>query len=157
MIFVDTNYFLRFLLSDIDEQNQLSDIDEQNQQAKKLFQSAALGKITLFTSLIVFFEVYWVLTSFYKKDKKEVARALKGVLEMSFIKIEERNLLPEVIGLFEKSDLGLEDTFNLAFAKKEKASSFKTFDIKLDKAFAKANKKALSTHTPGVLTPLGCE
>ena len=52
MIFIDTNYFLRFLLADI---------SSQHNQAKTIFKQAASGKISLFTSAVVIFEIYWVL------------------------------------------------------------------------------------------------
>lgn len=61
MIFVDTNYFLRFLLADQ---------EEQHQTAKALFKKAAIGEVDLFTSLIVFFEVYWVLGEFLQERKR---------------------------------------------------------------------------------------
>jgi len=38
MTFVDTNYFLRFLLADV---------ESQHQTAKELFRNAALGKVKL--------------------------------------------------------------------------------------------------------------
>ena len=57
MIFIDTNYFLRFLLKDN---------EKQFIEVKKLFEKAILGEIDLYTSLIVIFEIYWVLSSFYK-------------------------------------------------------------------------------------------
>lgn len=56
MMFVDTNYFLRFLLEDN---------KAQAQKVKQLFETASRGEgEELTTSLVVFFEIYWVLTSF---------------------------------------------------------------------------------------------
>ena len=124
MTFVDTNYFLRFLLADV---------NEQHQKAKKLFEDAALGKVKLFTSTIVFFEIYWVLASFYKKDKKQLTKILSDLLLMSFVKLAERNLLKQALEIFTKSNLDFEDSFNLVYAKKKKARVFKTFDEKLRK------------------------
>ena len=62
MIFIDTNYLLRFLLKDI---------DSQYLEAKKLLLQAARGEKKVITSTIVFFELFWVLKSYYKKDKTE--------------------------------------------------------------------------------------
>ena len=124
MTFVDTNYFLRFLLADV---------DEQHQKAKKLFEDAASGKVKLFTSTIVFFEIYWVLASFYEKDKKQLTKILSDLLLMSFVKLIERDLLKQALEVFTKSNLDLEDSFNLVYAKKKKARIFKTFDKKLGK------------------------
>ena len=51
MIFVDTNYFVRFLLRDV---------ELQFGKARKLFEDAADGRKVLFTSTIVIFEIYWL-------------------------------------------------------------------------------------------------
>ena len=54
-MFIDTNYFLRFLLNDV---------EHQHTEVKNLFLDASEGKADLITSTIVFFEVYWVLFAF---------------------------------------------------------------------------------------------
>src|SRR3990172_8569866 len=84
MIFVDTNYFLRFLLADN---------KEQFHEVKPLFGQAAEGRVKLFTSIVVYFEIYWVLSSFYKQDKSETAKTLQQLLEMDFISLEEHEIL----------------------------------------------------------------
>lgn len=128
MIFVDTNYFLRFLLKDV---------DTQHQAAKELFVKGALGEKYLFTSAIVIFEIYWVLFSFYRKRKRDIAKILKDILKMRFIAIDERGILEEAVDIFTNSNLDLEDSFNLICAKKMGCSEFKTFDSKLEKKFTK--------------------
>lgn len=127
MIFVDTNYFLRFLLADI---------ENQHQEVKKLFQDGVSGKIKLFTSIIVFFEIYWVMSSFYKKRKIKITQILLDILKMNFIRLGERESLQKAVELFAKSNFDLEDAYNLIYAKENKATAFGTFDKKLIKAFA---------------------
>ena len=126
MTFVDTNYFLRFLLADIKFQHQI---------AKNLFRNAAVGKVKLCTSIIVFFELYWVLSSFYKKSKKELIELLGKVLRMKFIKLEGRDLLEAALEIFAETSFDLEDTFNLVYAQELGVTDFKTFDKKLAKRF----------------------
>ena len=126
MNFVDTNYFLRFLLSDV---------DKQHQEAKELFQKASSGKVKLFTSLIVFFELYWVLSSFYKKDKENIVNVLNRVMAMSFIEVQNRDLLEESLDIFSRENIELEDAFNIAFAEYTGAEEFKTFDRRLNKVW----------------------
>ncbi len=128
MIFVDTNYFLRFLLNDI---------SEQHEKAKDLFLSGSEGKVDLVTSTIVFFEIYWVLSSYYAKEKPEIVKVLEKILKLTFIELKERELLLNSLKLFEKTNFDLEDCFNLYYAKLQKADSFKTFDKKLEKEFPK--------------------
>ncbi|HUD45031.1 MAG TPA: PIN domain-containing protein [Patescibacteria group bacterium] len=131
MNFIDTNYFLRFLLNDI---------SEQHKTVKELFLSASEGKVALTTSTIVFFEIYWVLGSYYEKEKTEIVEALKNILKLTFIEIEERQILLNSIKLFEKTNLDLEDCYNLYFAKAKKVKLFKTFDKKLDREFVRQQK-----------------
>jgi predicted nucleic acid-binding protein len=128
MIFVDTNYFLRFLLADN---------LPQHKQAKELITQASEGKSEVFTSLVVVFEIYWVMTSFYQKNKKEISGILKDILNLSFIGLTERRVLLRAVDLYQDTNLDLEDAYNLAYAKNEKANEFRTFDIKLQKMFSK--------------------
>lgn len=126
MIFIDTNYFLRFLLRDV---------ENQHIKAKSLILSASEGKVKLFTSTVVFFEIYWVLSSYYGKNKTELVDTLSALLDLKFIILEERNVLRSSLELFEKSTLNLEDCYNLNFAKSKNASGIRTFGRKLAKAF----------------------
>ena len=123
MIFVDTNYFLRFLLKDNEQQYAL---------AKKLFIEAAQKKIELSTSLVVFFEVVWVLKSSYGKNKQALVEALLNMLKLEF-KLPEKHMIIESLVLFQKTSVSLEDCYNLFFAKYQNSHEFKTFDVKLDK------------------------
>lgn len=132
MTFVDSNYFLRFLLNDHLKQHQI---------AKKFFMEAAQGRVQAFTSSIVLFEVYWVLSSFYEKKKADLAPILGKVLDMDFISLTEREILKEAIGIYLNSNLGLEDAYYLAYSKKCMAKDFKTFDKKLYRLFLKRNIK----------------
>ncbi|OGY25122.1 MAG: hypothetical protein A2Z11_01325 [Candidatus Woykebacteria bacterium RBG_16_43_9] len=126
MIFVDTNYFLRFLLQD----NEKHFI-----QANRLLAEGTQGKLKLFTSTVVFFEVHWVLRSYYEKNRTQIFETLREILDLEFIQIEDRSILQSALEMFSKKALSLEDCYNLAFAKDKKAVDFKTFDIKLYKVF----------------------
>ena len=128
MTFVDTNIFLRFLLNDV---------SNQYRQAKQLFLDGAGGKIKLISSTIVFFEMYWVLRSYYGKNKASLLATLRKILAMNFVVFEERLVLYDAFVLFEKSAFRLEDCYNLVFAKKREVKAFKTFDVKLTRAFEK--------------------
>lgn len=122
MIFVDTNFFLRFLLFDV---------DSQYQEAKKLFIDASDGKTSLATSLVVIFEVYWVLLGQFKNDKQKVINVLETLFKLRFIDMEDFDLLSESLELYKITNIGLVDVFNMVYAKSKKASDFKTFDKKL--------------------------
>lgn len=125
MIFVDTNYFIRFLLHDN---------ENQYQESKQLFLDAADGKIDLTSSTVVFFEVVWVLRSVYGKDRTSLAKTLSQLLQLN-IGFEEKNILSKSIELFSENNLSLEDNYNLTFAKSKSIKEFKTFDLQLKKQF----------------------
>jgi predicted nucleic-acid-binding protein len=126
MIFVDTNYFLRYLLEDN---------LHQQKKAKELFMDGAKGKKKLFTSDIVIFEIYWVLSSFYGKNKNQIAEILKGILSFGFLKVEGKDILQDALLIYREKNLDFEDSYNLVYAKDKEASEFRTFDKKLAKLF----------------------
>ena len=127
MIFVDTNYFLRFLIEDN---------EEQLQTAEKLFMDGAKGNLSLTTSTAVIFEIYWVLRTFYQKSKTEIVEILRKVLKMNFIKIDERNILIQAVNFYNGNNLSLEDCYNLFWAREHDIEIFTTFDSKLAKLFS---------------------
>lgn len=128
MTFVDTNYFLRFLLRDV---------HNQHLEVKNLFLLASEGKTDLITSTIVIFEIYWALSSYYEKNKNDIVKVLQKILNLNFIKLDERQILLDSVVLFNKTSLDLEDCYNVCYAKSKGIRSFKTFDKKLDKEFGK--------------------
>lgn len=123
MIFVDTNYFLRFILKDN---------NTQHLQAKKLFLAAAKEKVELVSSTVVFFEIHFVLKSFYGKDKLFLIEILSRILNLNVI-FPEKHLLQTSLRLYGYSNLGLEDCYNIIFARIWGVKDFRTFDAKLDK------------------------
>ncbi|MDZ7587620.1 MAG: PIN domain-containing protein [Patescibacteria group bacterium] len=122
MIFVDTNYFLRFLLKDV---------KGQHRQAKDLFKQAALGTIKLLSSSVVFFEIFWVLVSVYDKKKTEIIKTLENILKMDFIKWENEAGLQLALNIYKSNSIELEDSYNLAFMKEKNIKEIRTFDKKL--------------------------
>lgn len=134
MIFVDTNYFLRFLIEDN---------LQQAEEAKKIFLEGARGDLKLVTSTIVIFEIYWVFKSYYEKNKDEIIKILQKVLAMNFVKMDEKDLLQSALDLFKIENLSLEDCYNLAYARAKKAEAFKTFDVKLAGFFLSEKRKSM--------------
>jgi predicted nucleic-acid-binding protein len=124
MTFIDTNYFLRLLLADN---------DTHHKTARVLFHDAATGKIRIFTSVLVFFEISWVLSSFYQKKRTELISLLEDILNLEFIAIEERPILEEALRIFRTRTIELEDAYNLVYARAHGAKHFATFDKKLAK------------------------
>ena len=123
MIFIDTNYLLRYFRDDILSQSLI---------VKSLFKDAVLGKVKLFSSTIVFFEIFWVVDSFYGNSKKDILEILRNLMSMNFIFFDEREVLMEALLVFENTNLELEDCYNISYSKQNNATGFKTFDKRLN-------------------------
>lgn len=126
--FVDTNYFLRLLLKE--DEKQFS-------QVYSLFQKAIKNEVKLYTSVIVLFEIYWVLSSFYKQNKLQVYQYLEKILMMGYIEIEKREIFAFALSFYKKNTLDLEDCYNLAIGEILEVDEFASFDKKLLKCFKK--------------------
>ena len=126
MTFVDTNYFIRFLVNRESEQGIV---------AKGLFDRAAEEEIELFSSNVVFFEIYWLMKSFYGKEKEELTTILRNVLAMNFIRWENGQILAEAVEMMRKTNYDLEDAYNLVYARDKKANSMASFDKKLKRVW----------------------
>jgi len=129
--FIDTNCFLSYFLNrDLSQQLIVT----------KLFQKALQNKIRLTTSTLVFFEVYWTLKSFYNLPFPIVKKTMTQLANLSFIDIDNRDLLIQSLSLFTSYSMGLDDCCHLAFAKSNQANSVATFDQRLKSSFSKLRK-----------------
>lgn len=123
--FVDANVFLRFIINEG---------GDQHKEAEQIFLEAAQGKKRLFTSVVVFFEVYWVLKSFYKREKEELVEILKDILNLFFIDFEKRELLEKTVSSFENKSLDFVGCYHLEYAL-EKDMEICSFDKRFQRFF----------------------
>jgi predicted nucleic-acid-binding protein len=130
MIFVDTNYFLRYLRDDV---------PVQSEKVKELFKQAVLKRDKLVTTVTVIFEIYWVLGSFYNYNKGDIGKGLISILKLRNLEITEREIIYEAIAIYMKTNFDLEDAYVLAYCQENGVTTLKTFDKKLEKAFNRKN------------------
>ncbi len=126
MIFIDTNYFLRFLIND--GTNQFKEV-------KNLISRASEGEIVVTTDLIVIFEIYWVLGKIYKFSNLQVKKALLSVCNFNFLILPEKQVILDAIHNLEQFNYDLEDAYHFFNCKANKINSIATFDKKLKKKF----------------------
>jgi len=102
--FLDTNVLLRFLVDDV---------PTQNKQAQDFFDSARDGKKKIVVLPIIIAEASFVLESFYKKDRYEIANALELFVSQRWLRVESRR---ELLALWQWYRQGLHfvDSFLLA-------------------------------------------
>lgn len=122
--FIDTNYLLRYLLKDNNEQFTI---------VTELFEQAVKKSITLIASEIVLFELIWTLERFYKIKKKKVCSAVEEVLKLNIIRFENQSRLEKSLFLYKDFSLSYQDCYNIVFSF-EKNIPYKkvaTFDKKM--------------------------
>ena len=81
---VDTNVLVRFFVGD----NKTHFL-----QVKKWFKDAEKRKVSLIGTPLVVAETCFVLESFYKKDRDEIAKVFEVFLSQRWLKVEEREVL----------------------------------------------------------------
>jgi len=130
--FVDTNYFLSYFLNRNSDQQLI---------VNKLFERALQDKIHLYSSSLVFFEVYWTAKSFYQIPYQTLKTMMTQLLHLNFITIDNKALLLESLTLFTNNSISLEDCYHLVCARSYQVNSIATFDKKLKSSYIKLNKK----------------
>ena len=120
-VFVDTNVFLRFFVSDV---------ATQYEKARVLFEAAEAGKIKLETSELVIAEIVWVLESFYGFARKEVTEVLSTLLSSRNLKIASHARINEAVRLYAVGNMDFIDAYNIAYVRSKGYSRVATFDSK---------------------------
>lgn len=129
MIFVDTNYFLRYFVDDG---------SIQHSETINFFEFHSKRKNLLTTSVVVFFETFWTLTSHYKKSKQEAIGILQKLIsKMAFIKFDSKEILARSLERAAGGEISLEDCFNLEWAKSHEIKDLASFDKKLVREWKK--------------------
>lgn len=91
---LDTNVVVRFLLGEP---------VEMAESAAALFDQAESGKLELFFEPVVIAESIFVLTSFYKKGRPEVAAVIKGLMESAGVKCSQSAAVIMALNHYEKT------------------------------------------------------
>lgn len=127
-IFVDTNYFIRLIENDVPSQVKI---------VEKLLLDGANGKVVLYSSTIVLFEIYWVMKKLFNREKGDLQQVLIDVLRLHFVIWNERELLEKSVEMMSSHNFDLEDTYNLMYANENKVEILASFDEKLQKLWKK--------------------
>lgn len=119
---VDTNVILRFLVGDN---------ASQRKKAENYFKEAEQGKRTLIIKPLVVAECCFVLESFYKRDRDEIASAFETFLSQKWLKVEDRKAMISMWKYY-RENLHFVDSYLLSWAKSNKAEIL-SFDKQLMK------------------------
>lgn len=119
---LDTNVLLRFLVGDN---------EKQSQKAKHWFKEAEQRKRKIVVVPLVVAGVCFVLESFYKKQREDIANALEVFIAQKWFQIEEREILLNLWPWYRKG-FHFVDSFLLAWTHTYKGGIL-TFDQSLSK------------------------
>ncbi|GHU75100.1 hypothetical protein FACS189461_0680 [Spirochaetia bacterium] len=118
--FVDSNVFIGFFSKE-DKKHRAA--------AASLFQKAKDGKIALFCGPPVFFEVAWVLKSFYKMPLAAILDTLESILSIPNFKVLDSDSVTGAIALARKTGCGFADSYIAAFSQKNNMG-IATFNVR---------------------------
>ena len=122
--FVDTNIFTRFFLHD---DSVLSP------KAEKIITDCEDGKYTLVLAPVLFLEITWLLHSFYRQKKDFLILILKKMLHFSNFEVLEKELVVNMVSLYENSHADLIDCYFAAHMQSKRIEQIFSFDHHLDK------------------------
>ena len=103
---LDTNVLLRFLVGDV---------PTQQSQAETWFEEARNKKRSILVTPLVVAEACFVLDSFYKKDREEIAEALETFVSQRWLRVDSRRELMRLWPWY-RQGLHFVDSFLLAWS-----------------------------------------
>ena len=123
MRYIDTNVILRFLVEK----------DGYTPELVSLFDNIAKGTMQIKCLDMVFFQVIFVLKSFYKVEKNEIINTMRKLLLFKGLKFKDKRLLGRTLDLWEHHSDDVIDCYIVANMEKDKEEEIYTFDKKIDK------------------------
>ncbi len=100
LYFIDTNIFLRVLIKEN---------EKTFGECFGILNKIKKGEIKAFTSSLVLAEINWVLGSFYRFSKFQVAESLKGIINLKGLKIVDKHNLRLAVSIYEKHNVKFVD------------------------------------------------
>ena len=135
MKYIDTNVFVRFLTED------KNNIPE---EFLNFFNDLKGGKIKVKLLDLVFFQVIFVLKSFYKIKKEEIVEVMREILSFQGIYPKNKRVLERTLELWEKHSDDIIDCYIVANMELENETELYSFDKKISKLGIKAIAPACS-------------
>lgn len=120
---VDANVIIHFFL---DDNPHLSPL------AKKLFEQAESGNITIYIDEMIVAETVWVMRSYYKVDKEIIISLLQKLLMQKWALNPRKKLILQALSAYKSQTLNYIDCWLLTIIK-NKHLLLTTFDKALDK------------------------
>jgi predicted nucleic-acid-binding protein len=127
---LDTNVLIRFLTHDK---------DKKYKKLYNFFERLELGKMRVELKLIVLFQVIFVLQSFYKVPRAQIAAGLADLLKYKGINIKEKKIVQRALELWCEEKVEIVDCYLVACIQKDAQNILYSYDRDFDKF--KINRK----------------
>ena len=101
--------------------------------ARKIFDEAISGKISLSIIPITIAEVVWVLESFYEYSKQQIAETMTQFLMCEGLEVESLDLLIGALNLYQEKNLDFADAVLPTTALRRGPKMVYSFDRHLDR------------------------
>ena len=121
MLGIDTNVFVRILISDD---------AEQTRRARKLIDQSVARDESVVVSLLVLIETEWVLRSRYELDRGTVLSLFRAALEARDLSFEDEPAVEEALFQWKDSTCGFADCLIAAHNRQLGCRATATFDAK---------------------------
>lgn len=120
---VDTNFILRYLLNDISSQVEI---------IQSYFLKAKKREVKITVPFIVFVELDFALSRWYKFDKTRIIETLFEFIKVPYLDIEKYSILLESLLVYSENSISFVDALFLTEAR-QTGKQLLTFDKKLKK------------------------
>ncbi len=104
---VDANVIVRFLTADH---------ATQSPTARKIFTQASQGKMSLLLSDVCLAEVAWLLKSFYKIDRSQIAQWLTLIVDSPGLKVTHKAISLDALQRYRDHNIDYIDAYHAALA-----------------------------------------
>jgi len=121
---LDTNVLIRFLTADK---------NTKYVGLYKFFESLENGETRVELKLIVMFQVIFVLKSFYKIPKENIANSVLDILIYKGIKIKEKKIVRRTVELWRDNNLEIVDCYLIACLEGDSQNLLYSYDRDFDK------------------------
>jgi predicted nucleic acid-binding protein len=121
---IDANVILRYLTKEP---------PAMAEAARKIFDEAISGKISLSIIPITIAEVVWVLESFYEYSKQQIAETMTQFLMCEGLEVESLDLLIGALNLYQEKNLDFADAVLPTTALRRGPKMVYSFDRHLDR------------------------
>ncbi|MFN2268940.1 MAG: PIN domain-containing protein [Desulfonatronovibrio sp.] len=119
--FLDTNIFIRYLTNDD---------PVKADQVDGLLRRAARSQINLYTSEVILAEVVWVLESFYRLDRIQVAEKIRAILHTPGLTVLGRTDMNQVVRDYVEFNVDFVDALMVAIMEKNDIDQVYSYDRK---------------------------